>query len=239
MKIVKLKLSELSPVLENPNKMKDGKFNSLVKTIEDIGYDQPMKVWWNESMKKYEIVKGNHRYWALRTLNIDEEDCVIGEYENRDEMLKDLVRDNVVKGQLDPVRFTDLFNKLSEKYQKEELKTMLGFADEAEFQRLYKEIRAKLPEEMQKKLDAARKEIKTIDDLSVVLNRIFFEHKDDLAYGFMVFSYSGKQVYWIDMDKELKKLMDEIAEKCRADNLPMSEMVKMALFGEEIKTGGE
>ena len=235
MKIKKLKLEQLVPTVENPNKMKDEKFNVLTKTIQEIGYDQPIKVWYNEDLNKYEISKGNHRYWALRTLGEKEVDCVIGDYKDRDEMLKDLVRDNVVKGHLDPIKFTELFNKLSDKYQKDELKTMLGFVDDNEFQRLYKEVRDGLTPEMRKKLDKSKKEIRTIDDLSTVLNKIFFEHKDDLAYGFMVFSYNQKQVYWIDMDRELKKILDEMAEKSRKDKVPLNEFVKKALLGEEIE----
>ena len=101
MEIKKIKIEELLPTEENPNKMPDNKFNSLVKAVEEIGYDQPCKVWWNEEKKKYEIVKGNHRYWALKLLGYTEIDCVIGQYKDREQMLKDMVRDNIVKGELD------------------------------------------------------------------------------------------------------------------------------------------
>ncbi|MHA1305232.1 MAG: ParB/RepB/Spo0J family partition protein [Candidatus Heimdallarchaeaceae archaeon] len=229
MKIKKIPIDDLLPTEENPNKMKNRKFDVLVKTIEEVGYDQPIKVWWNKDLKKYEIVKGNHRYWAMKLLGKKEVDCVIGDYKNREEMLKDLVRDNVVRGEIDPVKFTELFNKLGEKYQKEELKLMMGFVDEAEFKRLYKEIREALPsEEMKRRLDETKQEIRTIDDLSIVLNKLFAEYGDELRYNFMIFSYSNweEQIY-IRANKKNWQKIKEIVKICKDKGLDINEVIKI------------
>ena len=230
MKIIKLKIEDLLPIEENPNKMGDRKFNSLVKTIEEIGYDQPLKVWWNEEKKKYEIVKGNHRFWALKLLGETEIECVIGEYANRDEALKDLVRDNIVKGEIDPLKFTELYNKMIDKYGKDAVKEMYAFIDENEMKRLYKEVKEALPEELQKKLEEAKEEIKTIDDLSLVLNKIFSEYGDTLAFNLMVFDYlKGGQVFYIRCNKENWQKLMEIKQYCVDNKKDINEAIQIGI----------
>jgi ParB-like chromosome segregation protein Spo0J len=228
LKIIKLKIEELLPMAENPNKMSDAKFNTLVKTMEEIGYDQPIKVWWNEEVKKYEIIKGNHRYWGLKTLGETEIDCVIGEYANRDEALRDLVRDNIVKGEIDPVKFTEMYNKLSEKYGEDATKGMFDFIDENEMKRLIKEIKKELPEDLQKKLEEAKEEIKTIDDLSLVLNRIFTEHGDTLPFNLMVFDYlKGGEVFYVRANKENWKQLMEIKQYCVDNKKDVNDVIQI------------
>lgn len=228
MELQKLKLDDLLPTEENPNVMKDRKFNVLVKTIEEVGFDQPLKIWWNEEKQKYEIVKGNHRYWALKTLGWTEVDCVVGTYANRDEMLKDLVKDNVVRGEMDPLKFAQLYDKVSAKYGKEITREMFGFLDQKEFERLYKEVKAALPEELREKLEEAREEIKTIDDLSIVLNRIFTQYGDTLQYNFMTFDYlRGGEIIYIRANKENWQKIEEITQYCKDNKLDINEVIKI------------
>jgi len=231
-RIVKIKFGDLLPTEENPNRMKEGKFNALVKAIEELGYDQMIKCWYNEEKKKYEIVKGNHRYWALKVLGTKPEDlvdCVVGDYENRDEMLRDMVRDNTVKGQIDPIKFTELWNKLAKKYGREMVIEMFDFLSENEIKRLVKEARKGLPtEEMKRKLDEARKDIKTIDDLSVVLNKIFTEYGDTLKYNFMIFDYlKGGKVVYIRCSKENWQKIEEMASYCKEHQIDINEVIKI------------
>lgn len=235
---VSIKINDLEAADFNPNDMGNTKFNKLVERIKEQGFKDPISVVPLEG-GKYRIIEGEHRWKAADFLQFTEVPCFIHENWDEDKQRFEIVKSNVLKGKMDVMAFTNLVNGLSDKYSKDIIQDMMGFQDEREFETFYKTVRKQLPEDMQKKLDESKKEIRTIDDLSVVLNKIFFDYKDDLAYGFMVFSYNQKQVYWIDMDKDLKKLLDEMAEKCRADNLSMSEMIKMALFGEEIKTGNE
>lgn len=230
MDIKKISINELLPLEENPNEMKDKKFNSLVKTIEEIGYDQPIKVFWNEEKKKYEIIKGNHRFWAMKLLGEKEIDCVIGNYENRDEALRDCVRDNIVKGQLDPFKFTKIIDSLSDKYGDEAVKEMFSFIDEAEMKKLYKEVKESLPEDLKKKLDEAKDDIKTIDDLSIVLNKIFAEHGDMLKFNFMVFDYmSGGKICYIRASKENWKTIEEMVQYCKDNKKDINEIIQISI----------
>jgi len=233
MKIVKIKLKDLQPTEENPNVMSENKFNALVKAIEELGYDQPIKVWFNSEIGKYEIVKGNHRYWALKTLGYTDEDeieCVVGEYENRDQMLRDMVRDNIVRGKLDPIKFTQLYEKISRKYGKELTREMFSFLEEEELNRLYKEIREQLPPELRRKLEEAKEEIRTIDDLSKVLNEIFSKYGDTLQWNFMVFDYlKGGKIMYIRASKENWEKLQQIAKYCVDNQKDINEVIRIEM----------
>lgn len=232
LKIKKLNIDDLLPTEENPNVMKDSKFNSLTKTIEEVGYDQPCKVWWNEEKKKYEVVKGNHRFWAMKVLGEKEIDCVIGEYPTRDDMLADMVRDNVVKGELDPVKFTKMYEQISDKYGKDMTRKMFEFLEEDELNRLIVEVKKQLPEELREKLDEARDEIKTIDDLSIILNRLFSEYGGTLPYNFMVFKYPGSEekVMYVKCDKETWKGIEKMSKLCEENKVEINEYLKEVFF---------
>jgi ParB/RepB/Spo0J family partition protein len=228
MEIKKINIDELLPTEENPNVMADNKFNILVKTIEEVGEDQPLKVWWNEEKKKYEIVKGNHRYWALKLLGKTETECVIGEYKSRDEMLKDMVRDNMVRGELDPLKFTKLYDKISEKYGKDIAKEMFSFLEEKELKRLYKVVKESLPAELKSKLEEAKEEIKTIDDLSIVLNRLFAEYGNTLQFNFMIFSYAKwEELIYVRCNKENWSKIREVAKYCVDNKKDINEVIKI------------
>jgi len=222
MEIKDLNIDEIITTAENPNVMDEKKFNQLYKVIEKEGFDQPIKVWWNEEIKKYEVVKGNHRYQVIKILGNKTIPAVIGTYENRDEMLKDLVRDNIVKGKLDPIKFTQLFDKVSKDGSKDALKEVMGFTDEAEFTRVYKEVKDSLPEDLKKKLEKSKDQIKTIDDLSYVLNKMFAEYGDTLPIGFIVFNFGKETHFWVKMDKELKDRMTALTDKCKEENIDIS-----------------
>lgn len=230
MEIIKIKIEDLLPTEENPNVMPDNKFNILVKTIEEVGFDQPLKVWWNEEKKKYEIVKGNHRYWALKILNKTEIECVVGQYKTREEMLKDMVQDNIVKGKLDPLKFTKLYETISQKYGKDVTREMFGFLEESEMKRLYKEMKEALPEELRAKLEEAKDEIKTIDDLSIVLNRIFTDYGDTLTFNFMVFDYmKGGEILYIKASEANWNKIKEISKYCLDNKKDINEVIKIEI----------
>jgi hypothetical protein len=48
--------------------------------------------------------------------------------------------------------------------------------DRKEFEKYYLEVKRQLPQNIQEKLEQSKKEIKTIDDLSRVLNEIYTKH---------------------------------------------------------------
>jgi len=197
----------------NPNKQKDVTFNKLVENIEEIGFVEPIMVRpHTEKEGEYEIISGHHRVEAAKIVGYTEIPCII-QWDFDEDMAKfQLVRMNVLRGELDPMKFTKLFNELSDKYGEELTKDMMALVDQKAFEKLYIDVKKELPKDLQKKLEKTKKEIKDVDGLSRILNQMFANYGNTLDYNFMVFTYGNKEHYWIQMDKDMKKVMDKLAE---------------------------
>ena len=196
----------------NPNVQNDKTFNALVQNIEEIGFVEPLLVTPKEGAPgEFVIVGGAHRYEAGKLVGMTTFPCVIKDFDE-DQVKFQNVRMNMLKGKLDPVKFTKLFDEMASKYGEELTKEMMAFTDERAFQELYVNVRDQLPKEMKEKLEKSKDEIKTVDDLSRILNEMFSKYGDTLAYDYMIFTYGGKSHYWIQMDADVKKKMEKIAD---------------------------
>lgn len=214
--------------LYNPNIMTDNVFNDLVDNIRQVGMVEPILV--VRKGKFYEVVGGEHRLRACKVLGHKKVWCEVLDLD--EDMQKFLnMRMNIIKGKIDPVKFTKLFEELSRKYSKEAVKKMMMFTDEAAFQKVYQQTKDALPEEMQKKLEEVKQEIKNIDDLSQVLNRLFAEFGSTLKYGYMFFKYGGQICLMIQMDKELKNAIQEVADEAKAKAIHISQVLIERLRG--------
>ena len=222
--IVMIPVDKLEPNPWNPNQMMPAKFNMLADSIEEDGFMENLQVVPLEN-GRYRIIGGEHRWRVSKIAGLNELPCVVldGIDEKRQKAIS--MRMNLLRGQVDPKRFVKLWDDLAEdpEMTEEQLRTMLGIADEKEFESMYKAIRDGLPEDLQKELDASRGEIKTIDDLSLVLNRLFREYGSDLKYSFMVFDWGGKMHTWIRMRRETDKKLSEVKQLCRSLNVDVNE----------------
>lgn len=116
------------------------------------------------------------------------------------------------------MKFAKLFNGLMSKYQdKAVLAKLMGFATEAEFKRIYQQVKAKLPAEFAKKLAESKEEIKTIGDLSLVLNRLFAEYGTTLEENFMFFSFGGREHLMVRCSTPLWNVVKRLAEEAHAE----------------------
>lgn len=215
MRVVWIDPDDMVPNPGNPNQQDDETFNGLVGAITDEGWTDPAKVVWDEARGKYEIVGGEHRWRAAKVLGTK---CpaipLPAEMYDRDRRDWVMVKDNMLRGKLNPEKFAQLYDRMAKRYDADVLRTLMGFTSEDAFRKIYKETKAALPPELAKALEDAKDEIKTIDDLSTVLNRLFREHGETLPSDFMVFSYGGKDVLWVRADKELFGKVSAMAEKC-------------------------
>ena len=220
----------LIPDEENPNVQKDAVFNSLVENIQEIGMVEPLMVapaYDEEGARiagKYRIVSGHHRYEACKLLDYVEVPCVVQEDFDEDMQKFQLVRMNMLRGKLDPVKFTQLYTRMADKYGEELVKHAMALVDEDAFNKLFIDVKKEMPKEIQDKLEDARDDIKTVDDLSRILNSLFSRYGDTLHQNFMVFSYGGKTHLWVTMSKELKdKLIDGVVEELKEGNYDINQ----------------
>jgi hypothetical protein len=67
---------------------------------------------------------------------------------------------------------------------------------------------------MKKEFDAAKDEIKTVDDLTTLLNRLFTKYGDTLPANFMILDFGGKEHIWVRLSKKQFKLIQDKARVC-------------------------
>ena len=197
----------------NPNEQDPATFNELVKNIKEIGLREPVLVCprtEEDKTGRYHSVSGSHRVKAARVAGVVEVPCIIESGFDLDMQKFQNMRFNLIKGKIDPLKFTRLFDELAAKYGEEVTRQMMAFIDKAAFEQLYQNVRSSLPGEMKGALDKARKEIKTIDGLAAILNEMFGKYGDTLGKSYMVFSYGGQSHLWIVMDETNKKIADSM-----------------------------
>jgi hypothetical protein len=216
----------------NPNEMDDRTFNALCESIQEEGWTEPVTV--VPSGDEYVIVGGHHRFDAAVTLGMERVPCWVLDPAKFDEDRQgwNLVKMNVLRGQLNPSKFTALYERMVKTYGAEVLQSLMGFTSEDAFKKMYQDVRKSLPPELAKALDSTKDEIKTIDDLSLVLNRLFREHGETLPTNLMVFSWGGKDVLWVRCSDDLWKVVTGMAKRTVEDEGDMSQVLLEALTRE-------
>lgn len=207
----------------NPNVQDDKVFDALVENIMEVGMDEPLLVRQLDD-DTYQLVNGEHRYEACRVLGFDEVPIIVARDFDDDMAKFQTVRRSVLKGRLDPVKFTKLFNEMADKYGEEATKQMMQFVDDAAFDQLYIDIKKDLPKDIQEELDKkrAQSEVKTVDDLSRILNELFSKYGDTLNQNFMVFTYGGKTHLWVVMSDKLKKEVETTVDALKSSGLDIN-----------------
>ena len=216
--LLEIPVAKLRKNDRNPNEQDERTFNALCQSILEEGWVEPMATVVPAEDGMFDIVGGHHRYDATLVLGIEKGPCWVLDPAkfDRDRQNWTMVKVNILKGKLNPSKFTALYTDMVKVYGAEVLQAQMGFTSEDAFKSLYQDIRRNLPPELAKALDGQKDEIKTIDDLSLVLNRLFREHGETLPSNMMVFSFGGKDVLWIRADKELWELVSGLAKDVAA-----------------------
>lgn len=210
----------------NPNKMKPKQFDLLVDNLNQVGFVDPIFVRPLED-GTYRIVGGHHRFEAALYLGFEEVPCAIVDHDgfDDDEEKFQVMRMNMVKGQLDAQTFMTMYSELAGAYTSDILQEAFGFSDDAEWNKLVNQTAKQLPDkETQKKFKEAAKEIKTIDGLSKLLNEMFTAHGDTLPYGYMVVDYGGERSVWLHASKTTMKAVDLMGDICRTRQRTMDDI---------------
>jgi len=208
--IVDIPIDAIEPNPWNPNEMAADEFNMLSENLDDVDFLQPLLVVpirEEHGKQIYRIIDGEQRYMAQRLRDVENIKCVVADPERIPEIKQKFqtVRMNKIKGTLNTKKFNDLVSSIvsTGEYEFDELAHQFGFVDEDEFQLIIDSARESLPDnpDMRKEFDAAREDIKTVDDLSLVLNRLFTKYGDTLPWNFMILDWGGKEQIWVRMSK--------------------------------------
>jgi ParB/RepB/Spo0J family partition protein len=202
--IVAIPRDKIRPNEYNPNEFNDDIFNELVKSIEEFGVIQPLVVGPlpEEDEFDYEVIDGEHRWTALDVLEVAELPCIIADIDqDRRKFLT--VRTYKIRGKFNHEKFRDLVSDLMERHSFEEVAEQMAFTDPDELSEMIAAARDSLDDPgMKKDFDKAKGEIKTVDDLTQLLNRLFTRFGDTLPANFMMLDFGGKKHLWVRMKKE-------------------------------------
>jgi len=224
----------------NPNEMTDAQFNMLYDNIEKMGVTDPLLCVAHPDKDCdieagtgwLRIVGGEHRWEVAKLVGLKEIPVTIVVSEDFDDEAQkfQLVRHNIIHGQMSPQKFVKLYESLSETYTNEVAADMFGFAEEEDFIKLVASTAKSLPKEMQEEFSEASKELKTIDDLTNLLNRMFNQYGDTLDYGYMILDYGGKESVWIRMSNPDKVIIKKIMKRCVSESKTVDSFMSALLI---------
>jgi hypothetical protein len=237
---VELPLTRLRKNDANPNEEDDRSFNALVASIVEDGWIQPMAsvvpvgqydvddpYGWQE----FDIVAGHHRFDAAEVLGMESGPCFLldpAKYDS-DRQKWSMIKTNLIAGKLNPDKFTKLYNDMAARYDAEVLQELMGFTSADAFQKLWVGVKSSLPPELADALEKVKDEVRTVDDLSLVLNRLFREYGETLPSNVMAFSWGGKEVMWVLCNARLWAAVSAMKKRVVGDGGDMAEALADAL----------
>ena len=229
--VVKIPVEKLHPNDWNPNSLSDAMFNRLVDDMNHLGFLQPVLVT-PEADGTYRIIDGEHRYECAKLADMTEIPCVIldGDFAQDETRQKfQTMRMNMIRGNVDKRKLAALVSELATEMPVEEIAESMAFDDADALRALIEDTRKDLPPEMQKEFDQAKEEIKTVDDLSLVLNRLFTKYGATLPYHYMVMDFGGKEHIWVRLSRKDLDAVRAFAENAREQRVTFSSVVMAAL----------
>lgn len=231
-----LNVSDIEFADWNPNEQDAQTFNILVDSIREDGFVEPVQV--IPVGDKFRVIGGEHRVKAVRTLGWKQIPAVILKEYTEDTQKFLTVRMNVLKGKLNPIKLNKLAEQYAKKYGQDQLAKLFGMNDPKALDKVYSSIRKQMPEELKKKLDESKKEVKTIDDLSNVLNEIFRNYGSSVPYNFIYFTFGGKKHVLIQSNEKTFETVSgllKVANQKNVDaNIPLHNLIKKWEGNEDI-----
>lgn len=204
----------------------------LTKAGVKIGMDEPVPELIDllkASNIRFEMIGGHHRRQSLQYLGEQYAPCTVNCDPEFDEEAAEaqLMRNNLIHGKLDIAAFAKMAQRQMDKgLTEDQLQVLYGFAEEADWKRCVDAMAKQLPnKELQDKFKKAAEEIKTVDGLTKLLNKMFTMYGDTLPYGFMVVDYGGQHSYWLRIGKKTYDALALIAEACIENEVTMDDVI--------------
>jgi ParB/RepB/Spo0J family partition protein len=236
--VVMVPHSEIRPNPWNPNEFDSEIFNELVKSIEDFGFVQPLIVGPLEDDPKgfkYEVIDGEHRWTCLDLLEVEQVPCIIKDIDE-DHRKFLTVRTYRLRGKFNMKSFTKLVEGLMEKFSFDEVAEQLAFTDPNELQEMIDAARSTITDpDMRKEFDKAKDDIRTVDDLTNLLNRLFTRYGDTLPSNFMLLEFGGKEHLWVRMRKNDFPKIREQARNVMAEGVTFDSFLSHLLTTVPVK----
>lgn len=226
LEIIYIPVEDLIHDDDNPNQMDEDTFDQLVEEIREQGFDEPIHVRACPTQEgKYEIGSGHHRTKAAIVLGMPVVPAVVKQWTDREKKVA-LTKRNVLRGKMNKEKLLRLYQDVSKGRDPVQVQRELGFTDTKAFEKLVESTISNAPPKVRKKLEEAKEEIKSIDDLSSVLNRIFKESGSELDEGYMVFSFGGKSHHYFQIDKATDDALKALLRACDKEGVSYREFMQ-------------
>lgn len=239
LKTFDIPIAQLVEHEDNANQQDEAVFDEIVDRIRNEGFDEPIIVFPEivngTPTGKYKIASGHHRTKAARLAGYEHVPAVIRQGWDEDRALVELVARNQLRGNTDPEQFTKNYNKLKERYGEDELRRMMGLSGKKAFESLYKGVKSQLTKKQQKKLEESKEEIKSVEDLSQILNQIFRENGSKLDKSMVVFSFGGKEHHYIQLDKPGNNALKSFIEEVENSDKQIGDVISTLFINADAK----
>lgn len=221
-------LLELAPW--NPNEQDTATFNAQVASLKADGMvEYPVVIPHPEQPGKYLVVSGNHRAKAAMALGWEQIPVVVAADWDEAKGKAMAVTMNVIRGRINPVKFTQIAKEFVDKYGKEATRELLKIPTQDAFDKLYMELRRTLPPAVTAQLDAKRKNLKTVKDLASVLEEIMARSSGSVQQSFVIFSYAGREHFYLAMTAEIKRMVWRLKHVAVATQRDMNDVLLQAM----------
>lgn len=211
---------------DNSNEQDKHVFAETRKSIRENGFDENMLVVpRKEEGFGYWIVSGNHRFKAGCAEGMEEFPCVVhSDWDEAKEQIE-LVRRNLIRGNINKDKFTVAVDTLAESRSMavDDIRSEMGFEDSDKFLEYYKQqSEREVQQEQERQRSENGPKVKMIDDLGMVLSSIFENYGDTVDKSFIIFPASGRRHMYVAATPALRRLLTEVAERCIADNMDIN-----------------
>ncbi len=227
-------IEDLIPDEDNPNAMDEATFDMLVEEIDKNGFDEPIQIRPHPLEKgKWQISSGHHRTKAASVLNMRTVPAIIKEYDDREQKVS-LVKRNVLRGEMDKQRLVKLYQEVSRGRDPATVQRELGFSNPKKIEPFIEAASKNMTPKQKKQLADAKEDIKTMDDLSSVLNRIFKESGSEVDEGYVCFSFGGKEHHYVKIDKATNDKIKKLKKACDDRDVHFKDFLQSTIAAIEL-----
>jgi len=238
---VLIDLNRLHPNDFNPNEMTMATFSKLTDEIKEDGFKDPLTVIpappeavelaWPDG-DNFLIMAGEHRYRAATVLELEAIPCYIEEEWDELTQKTKTVRNNLIRGDLNTGKFTQLVRDLEEKYEidNEAMAELMGFDETSEMVKnliVEKERREKTF--LDGLLEESKKEKHAVESITSIVSTIFEDAGATVDQGYLMFTFKGELHMVLLMDVASKKAIQDMVEYIRLTGETATDFIREAI----------
>lgn len=218
----------------NPNEMPPAVLERLVAEIVEVGFLAPPEVVPVEG--GYRIISGAHRVRAAGLAGLSEIPALVLDGERwKDEDLQRFrtVRENIIRGALDPEKFVSLYNDLAKRHDKDALQALMGFTDKSAWARLTKGVEDGVKDlagkEAAKRFKEKAEGANTVGGLQAILTDVLGKASNTIDRQYLFFSFGGRRHVYVECDRNLYSRIKQMADQCEREDVSMRDSFKQLL----------